>query len=282
MSLKKVKIVSDSTCDLPDEVIEALGIIVVPLKVYMDDETFTAGIDLTPEEFYEKMPKLKDTPSTNPPSPALFFEAYEDAADEAETIISIHISRLMSLTIESAKQARSMLPHMDIRVYDSLTTGASLGLIILKAAWAVNKGKNIDEVCAIIDEAIEKVVVLGFPSTLRYLVRGGRIGRARGLVGQLLGRVPILTVTEGETDSLATVPGREGAMDWIIEQMKVEGLDATSLVALTHGDMPDVTNQFKIRLEETFGCKPQYTGLVGPVVGAHLGPGSLFFTYMKK
>ncbi|MGC9777981.1 MAG: DegV family protein [Candidatus Heimdallarchaeota archaeon] len=280
--MQKVKIVTDSTCDLPDKIVEELAIIVVPLKVFMDDATFTAGIDLTAEEFYDKMPFLRDTPSTTPPSPALFFEAYEDAASEAETIVSIHISRRMSFTIESAEQARSMLPMMDIRIFDSFTTGASLGLVVLMAAWAVNEGLTMDEVCDIVKIAVEQVRVIGFPSTLKYLVKGGRIGRARGLVGRLLGRVPILTIAEGETSSLTTVPGAEGAMDWMIEHLKEEGLDSTSIIALTHGNMPNVAEVFRRRVEGTFGCRVQYIGLVGPVVGSHLGPGSLFFTYIKK
>ncbi len=280
--MQKVKIVSDSTCDLPEEIANEFGIIIVPLRVFMDEEVFTSGIDLSPEEFYNKLPLLKETPSTNPPSPAHFFSAYEDAADEAESIVSIHISRLMSETIIAAEQARNMLPHMDIRIYDSKTTGASLGLILVQAAKAANEGKSIDEVCMIVEEAIEKTRVVGFPSTLKYLVKGGRIGRARGLVGRLFGMVPILCVQEGETSSLATVQGRDAAIDWIINYLKEEGLNYSSLTAITHGNLIEVIDQFSSKLIQTFQCGIRFIGLVGPVVGAHLGPGSLYFAYMKK
>jgi len=280
--LQKVKIISDSTCDLPEGIAKELGIIIVPLKVFMDEEVFTSGIDLSSEEFYSKLPLLKDTPSTNPPSPAHFYSAYEDAADEVDCIISIHISRLMSETIIAAEQARNMLPHMNIRVYDSKTTGASLGLILIHAAKAANEGKTFDEVCVIVEDAIEKTRVVGFPSTLKYLVKGGRIGRARGLVGRLFGMIPILSVYEGETSSLATVQGRDAAIDWIINYLNEEGLDFSSLTALTHGNLLDVVDQFSMKLIQTFQCRLQFIGLIGPVVGAHLGPGSLYFAYMKK
>jgi len=280
--LQKVKVVSDSTCDIPEKLVEELGVIIVPLKVFMDEETFTSGIDLSSEAFYEKMPKLKDTPNTNPPSPALFYSGYEDAIDDAESIISIHISRLMSETIIAAEQARGMLPHIDIRVYDAMTTGASLGLVVIKAAQAAKEGKTIEEVSAIVEEAIVKVRVVGFASTLKYLVKGGRIGRARGLVGRLLGMLPILSVFEGETSSLGTAQGRENAINWIINHLKEEGLDSTSFTAITHGNMPEIAEEFGKKLIEEFQLKPEYIGLVGPVVGAHLGPGSLYFGYMKK
>ncbi|MBN1328537.1 MAG: DegV family protein [Candidatus Heimdallarchaeota archaeon] len=280
--MRKVKIVSDSTCDLPEDVAKELGIIIVPLKVFMDEEVFTSGVDLCSEEFYSKLPFLKDTPTTNPPSPAYFYSAYEDAANEVEKIISIHISRLMSETIIAAEQARNMLPHMDIRVYDSKTTGASLGLILIQAANAANEGKTIEEVCIIVEDAIEKTRVVGFPSTLKYLIKGGRIGRARGLVGRLFGMIPILSVYEGETSSLATVQGKDAAIDWIINYLNKEGIDCNSLLALTHGNMLDTANQFKMKLTQIFQCRLLFIGLIGPVVGAHLGPGSLYFAYMKK
>jgi len=280
--LPRIKIVTDSTCDLPDYLVKQLNIIVVPLKVYMDEEEFIAGIELSSEEFYKRMPKLKETPSTSPPSTMEFYQAYEEAADEADHIISIHISRLMSETIVSAENARMMLPSMDIRVFDSKTTGASLALVLIVASMAINEGRNIDEVCAITEEAISKVRVVGYASTLKYLIKGGRIGRARGLVGTLLNRIPILSVYEGETSSLSTVRGVDNAIDWIIEFLREEGLNADSIISLTHGDIPDVADIFRERVRKEFNCDTIFLGLIGPVVGAHLGPGALYFSYVKN
>ncbi|NHK32019.1 MAG: DegV family protein [Asgard group archaeon] len=278
----KIKVVTDSTCDIPDNLAKDLDIIVVPLHVYMDDEEFISGVNLDSVEFYEKLPKLKETPSTNPPSPAVFYEAYEDAINEAESVISIHISSKLSLTLIAAEQARNMLPHVDIRVFDSKTTGSSLALVVIEAVQAINDGKDIDEVNKIVESAINRTKVVGFPETLKYLVKGGRIGRARGLVGRLFGRLPILTVVEGETSSITTVQGTENAMDFLINHLKEEGLDESSMIALTHGNMPNIAEEFLRKIKENFGCEPQFVGLIGPVVGAHLGPGSLFFGYMKK
>jgi len=280
--LQRIKIITDSTCDLPQSIVTKYDVKVVPLNVYMDDEVFTAGIDLTSSQFYDKMPLLKDTPSTSPPSPAAFYEAYEDVSNDADSIISIHISRLMSETIIAAEQARNMLPHLDIRIFDSYTTGASLGLVILEAIRAIEEGRLIDDVCVEIENTIKNVRVIGFPNTLKYLIKGGRIGRARGLVGRLLGRIPILTVEEGEVSSLTTAQGIDGAMEWIVDFLKEEGLDSSSSIALTHGNLQSIADQFNGLIIETFACRPKYTGLVGPVVGAHLGPGSLFFAYIKK
>lgn len=280
--LAKIKVVTDSTCDIPNDLAKELDVIIVPLKVYMDDEEFTSGVDLNSEEFYERMPNLKDTPSTNPPSPAVFFEAYEDAIDEAESIVSIHISSKLSLTLEAAEQARNMLPHIDIRLFDSETTGSTLALLIILAVQAIKEGKTINEVSEIIKNAIKRVKVVGFPQTLKYLVKGGRIGRARGLVGRLFGRLPILTVTEGETSSVTTVQGTENAIIYLIDHLRQEGLNDKSLIALTHGNLSDVAEEILKKVKENFGCEPIFVGLVGPVVGAHLGPGSIFFSYVKN
>ena len=279
--LQKVAIVTDSTCDIPEKIIEDLGIIVVPLKVYMDEEVFTAGIDLTSKEFYEKMVTLKDTPSTEPPSFSTFYEAYEDTTDLAESIISLHISELMSETLRYAQEARKMLPHVDIRIYDAYTTGASLGLVVIKAAISAKEGKNMEEICVIVEEAIRNTRVIGIAETLKYLIKGGRIGRARGLIGTLLGMVPILNVYMGETSSVATTNGVDNAIAWIIQFLKEEGLNANSRVALTHGNNWELATKFTNLIKMEFKCQMQFIGLVGPVVGAHLGPGSLYFAYMK-
>ena len=280
--MQRIKLVTDSTCDLPDYLINQLGIIIVPLKVYMDEDEFVAGLELSSVEFYKRMPSLSDTPSTSPPTTMQFFEAYEEAANDADFIISIHISRLMSETIISAENARMMLPSLDIRIFDSQTTGASLALVLIIAALAINEGRNIDDICLIIKEAIEKVRVIGYASTLRYLVKGGRIGRARGLVGTLLGRVPILSIYKGETSSVATARGVENAVEWIVDFLREEGLDSDSIIALTHGNIPEVADVFRERIRKEFNCETIFLGLVGPVVGSHLGPGSLFFSYIKK
>jgi DegV family protein with EDD domain len=279
--LQKVAIVTDSTCDIPDEIIKNLGIIVVPLKVFMDEEVFTAGVDLTSEEFYKKMVTLKDTPSTEPPSFGTFYEAYEDTMDFADSIISLHISELMSETLRYAQEARKMLPHVDIRIYDAYTTGASLGLVVIKAAIAAKEGKNIEEICVLVEEAIRNTRVIGIAETLKYLIKGGRIGRARGLIGTLLGMVPILNVYMGETSSVATANGVDKAIAWIIEFLKEEGLNANSMVALTHGNNLQLATKFANLIQMEFKCQLQFIGLVGPVVGAHLGPGSLYFAYIK-
>lgn len=280
--MPKVSIVTDSTCDIPEELAKELGIIIVPLKVYMDEEEFTAGVNLNSEEFYRKMPDLKETPSTEPPSTLDFYQAYEDAAYDSNSILSIHISSLMSETIKSAENAKMMLPIIDIRIYDSKTTGASLGLIVLEAAWAANQGKEIEEIAQIVEYAIEKVKVIGYPSTLKYLIKGGRIGRARGLVGNLLNRIPILTVQEGETSSITTVQGREKAIEWMIDYLKKVGLTNTSIIALTHGDVPEEAAVLSMKIESEFGCTSQFIELIGPVVGSHLGPGSIYFSYLIK
>jgi len=151
----------------------------------------------------------------------------------------------------------------------------------MKAAIAAKEGKNIDEINVIVEEAIDNTRVVGIPETLKYLVKGGRIGRARGLIGNLLGLVPVLTVYMGETSSLTTVNGLDNAITWIIQFLKDEGLNANSMVSLTHGNDKQLGTKFSNLIRMEFKCEMQFTGLVGPVVGAHLGPGSIYFGYIK-
>jgi len=280
--LSKVRIITDSTCDLPLNLIRDFDIIVVPLKVRMGDEVFTPGKNLTPQIFYERIPTLKKTPETIPPSPASFFTAYEDATKDAETIFSIHISSLMSETLNSAQQAKSMLPFLDIRIFDARTTGAALGLVVLVAAEAAKAGKTPEEISSLISDAISRVNVIGFPRTLNYLIKGGRLGRAKGLIGKLLGRLPILTVKDGETASLATVQGEEKALQWLISFLEREKVDATTLLAITHGNILAIANNLKETLEAKFNCTPSFLEFIGPIVGAHLGPGALYIAYLRK
>lgn len=278
----KIKIITDSTCDLPENIVNAYNIKIVPLKIKMDEIEYTAGKDITSKTFYKMMTELQDIPITSPPTTKDFYETYENFADSFEHILSIHISKKMSETLLSAENARMMLPFVDIRLYDSLSTGSSLGLIIIEAAKAVQEGRPIEEISKIIEGSIKKVRVIGFASTLKYLIKGGRIGRARGLIGTLLGRIPILTIYEGETSSVATARGTDNAIEWIIDFLKKEKLNSNSIVSLTHGNIESIAEIFKKRLLNEFGCKVEFTGLVGPVVGSHLGPGSLFFSYLKE
>ncbi|MEA2070588.1 MAG: DegV family protein, partial [Asgard group archaeon] len=197
-----VKLVSDTTCDLPSKIVKDLDMEIVPLKVIMDGEEFTAGQELTSEEFYILLPTLNEIPTTSQPSPKKFFQVYTEIPDNYDLIISLHISRKMSGTLNSAEKAKKMLPSKPIEIFDSKNTGAALGLLLLEINERIKELETKNEIITQVDELIPQIKTIGYAGTLKYLIKGGRIGKAKGLIGKLLGTLPILKIENGEVDSV--------------------------------------------------------------------------------
>jgi DegV family protein with EDD domain len=280
--MSKVKIVTDCTADLPKKIVKDYDIAVVPLKVFIKGEPHVTT-ELSDAEFYELLPELDELPTTSQPSPKEFYSNYKELADEVEAIISIHISKKMSGTVASAKSAKKMLPDVDIRLYNSKNTSAGLGLIVLTAAKAAKEGKSVEEICQIVENAIKAVETIGFPVTLKYLEKGGRIGKAKGMLGRLLGRIPILKINkEGETTSVTTAKGKRNAVDWLINYLKEKKLDDSFIYSITHGNIESLAQLLQQRVKKELKVDIEYMNTLGPIIGTHLGPGSIFFAFVKK
>ncbi|MDX9872280.1 MAG: DegV family protein, partial [Clostridia bacterium] len=212
-----VKIVTDSTADLPAALRSAYDITVMPLKVIFKDEIYREGVDITIPAFFEKLAGTEQLPTTSQPSPAEFQEVYEELTADGSTVISMHISSKMSGTIQSAMLAKKNLPDRDIRVIDSGKVTMALGLGVLVGARAAQAGRSADEVEALVQEMFNhKIKIYFMVDTFENLQKGGRIGKAAALLGTLLNIKPILTVEDGLVAPFEKVRGKTKAVERLV------------------------------------------------------------------
>jgi len=266
-----VKIVTDSIGDVPSQAIEELGITIIPLYVHFGNESYRDGIDLTTEQFYDKLRHSEILPTTSVPPLGTFVEAYDRLAEETDEIAVITLSSKLSATYEAALQAmKQMKRKCRVEIIDSLTAIMGEGLIVIAAAKAANSGASLDEVINITHHNVKRADMRIAFDTLEYLKRGGRIGKAQAFLGSMLKVHPILSIKDGEVVPSARERSRAKATDYLynfatsfshIEEMAVE--DATT---------PDEVDKLVERLSSRFPKERIYRSKVSPVVGTHVGP----------
>lgn len=282
--MSRVQIVTDSTADLPPDMVSAYGIKIVPLRVLFEQDVYRDGVDLSLDEFYHR---LKTQPSsTSQPSPAEFVKVYRPLADQGASIISIHISAALSGTHQSALLAKSMLPEADIEVIDSRVTSIGLGLIALAAARAAADGKDKEEILLLIDWLLEHTRVYFMVDTLDYLQRGGRIGRASALLGTLLKIKPLLKLADGVVTPHERVRGRTKCLNRIADiagTFREQHGDLS--YAWLHGDAPALGDVLRDKLRDRLGHAAVFPSRAGAIIGTHVGPslvGTAFHPAYKK
>ncbi len=266
-----VKIVTDSLGDIPSDVVKELGITTIPITVIFGTETYRDGIDLTTEQFYDKLVKTKTFPTTAVPPLGDFVRIYDKLAEETDEILVITVCRKLSGTPEAALQAvKLMKKKCRVEVIDSQWIVMAEGLIVISAAKAAKAGANFDEVVKIAQNNIRRVDVRMAFDTLEYLQKGGRIGRAKAFLGSLLKVHPVLTLKEGEVHPVKQERSRARALDHLynfatsfsnIEELAVE--DATT---------PDEADRLVERLRSKLPKERIYRTKISPVIGAHVGP----------
>jgi DegV family protein with EDD domain len=269
-----VRIVTDSTSDLPQALLKEFNIKMVPLNVHFDSEVFKDQVELSPDEFFRRLPAATKVPSTSQPSPGEFMEAYKEVGKDGESIVSIHISQEMSGTYQSAVMAKNMLPDLDIEVIDSRFVSLGLGAIVFEAARAAQKGATKEEVVRLVKDLIPRVTVLFCVDTLHYLEKNGRIGKARSFLGTMLNIKPVLGVTDGVIVPVEKVRGKKKGLARLTEHVKKATKDVSAVnLIMMHGNAHD---EAAMLLEELKGSLPVVDGkivIIGSVVGVHAGPG---------
>lgn len=277
---KSVQIVTDSTADIPAELARQHGITVVPLKViFSDEEFYRDGIDLTTEQFFTRLEQLPA--STSQPSPAEFLEVYRPLAEQGLDIISVHISAALSGTVHSAQAARALLPDASIEVIDSKVTSVPLGMAALAAARAVEAGKDRAEVLELLNAILSSTGIYFMVDTLEYLQRGGRIGRAQGLLGTLLNIKPILMLKDGQVTPFDKVRGRAKGLERLAGVLDEAAKQGPVKYGITHGNTPELFAQLEEKLTARAGFGPDLSCRVGGVIGAHVGPSVIGFSFHR-
>lgn len=274
----KIKLVTDSTADIPKEVCLSLGIEVVPLKVHFGNDTYRDGISLHAEQFYELLTHSSTLPTTSQPSPIDFLETYKRINAEPDVqIISLHISADLSGTFQSAVLAKSMLNEkVDITTIDSRTASYALGGIVVAAAEAAQQGKSKEEILELIEKLIEQSQLYFLVDTLDFLQKGGRIGKAAALLGSLLKIKPILSVEEGQAVSVDKVRGQKAAVNRIIELFKQKEMANYKVkIMIAHANSLEAAENLGELMKSNFQITSLAYTTLGPVIGTHVGPGTV-------
>ncbi len=277
-----IAIVTDSTADLPRDLAEKLGITVVPLIVRFGMEEFKDGIDIDGDEFYRRLQAAADLPTTSQPPPGAFTEAYRTLAADHDGIVSVHVSGKLSQTINSAIQGAREVAENGVRI-ETIDTGLAtipLGLTVIEAAKSAASGATIDEVVAATKDAMGRATFYGMVDTLEYLVKGGRIGRAKGLIGGLLKVTPIITFEDGESAPVVSPRTRRRAIEKIKEL--TEEAAPFDQLAIYYSTEPEVVESLARDLAHLAPEDGVITSQIGAVVGTYAGPGSLGVGFIRK
>jgi len=275
-----VKIVTDSGADLPDQLAKEMGIAVVPVYVRFGEEVYRDRVSISEDEFYERLTHDPVHPSTTQPGPQDFLEAYQKLSSDADGIVSIHITGKLSGTCNSALMAKDMLEGgCPVEVVDSEMLSMSVGLTVIAAAEMAKAGESMDKIVEAAKQAIPKTYLFFLLDTLEYLKRGGRIGKAKALLGSILSVKPMLTMKDGELVPAGQARSRAKGMDKLFEYVKNAG-DIQDL-AVVYNTTPDEAQALAERIGSVFDREKIRIARVGPGLGAHGGPGAMLVSFRK-
>jgi fatty acid kinase fatty acid binding subunit len=276
-----VRIVTDSTCDLPSEIAAEYGIIVVPTCINVGERSYLDGVELTRPEFYERLASFSPFPTTAAPGIGVFLQAFEQAASEGATgIVSIHPPAELSSLYSVAELAAKEMRGLPIAVVDSRQVTLGMGSVVLTAARMAAAGYAAEEIASALPAAIRRTYVFGVLDTLEYLRRGGRASRIQANLGALLQIKPVFTMYDGQI-TLERVRTRSAAMARLVALVEELGPLETLAVAHTHapGRAAELTETGRQLFPDD---QPTMCVEVTPVLGVHFGPGAVGFLAVKR
>ena len=276
-----VRIVTDSTSDIDAELARELNITIVPLTVLFGHETFLDRVDITPDEFYRRLESGDVLPTTTQPSPGVFADVYRRLLSQGDEILVLVLSGKLSGTFQSAANAASMVGgERLIEVIDSRSTAMGLGLLSINAAQMAAKNQNLATIAAAIRNKIPNSHIVMLFDTLRYLAKGGRIGKAQGLVGSILQVKPVLTVKDGEVSPLARLRSVAAGTEYLYNF--ATGFHDIEEIAVEHATTPETADILSARLKAVFPNKKIYRSQVSPVLGTYMGPNVLSVSILSR
>ena len=278
-----IRIIADSTCYLPKEYIDKYNVSIVSLNVLLNGKSYRET-DLENDWFYKEMSKSPSIPTSSQPSIDDFYKAIESQVKEGHDIVGIFLSSDMSGTFSTSNLVKEMIlekyPNANIVMLDSRSNCMQAGYAILEAAKAAADNKSLDEVVSIAKSVIENSKFIFVPDTLDYLKKGGRIGGAAALFGSLLQIKPILTVTDGKTTVLTKVRTKKKAIDKIIDTVMEQNLKSPIKGLIVHHiNCESEGQELANKLQDKLGISNIKIQSIGPIIGLHVGPGSIGVAY---
>jgi DegV family protein with EDD domain len=275
-----VKIVTDTLSDITGDLAGELGLTVVPLYVRFGEEIYKDRVEITSEDFYRRLVHESVLPSTTQPTPNDFIEVYNSLAKETDEILVIVVSSKLSGTYQSATQAKEMVKgKCRIEIVDSLSVAMGQGLIVIAAVKAVQDGASLDDVAELARKAVSRSHLIAYFDTLKYLAKGGRIGKAQGLLGSMLSVKPILTVRDGEMAPLTRVRSLSAGMDYLYST--VAGYSNIEGLAVEHCTTPADADMLVERLASIYPKERIYRSVISPVIGTYSGPNAIAVTILE-
>jgi len=272
--MTKIAIVTDSTAYLPKAFIESNNIKVVPLKIHWDGDDFEDGASITPAEFYERLEKSLTIPTTSQPTAEEFLRIFEELTPHCDGIVVPLISSGISGTVNSAQIAVSMFSKVPVEIIDSGFTGAGLALIIKAIAQDISEGKSLMQVKYHAEEIIQRMSLFFVVDTLKYLHKGGRIGGASRYLGTVLSIKPILFL-DGTIDALEKVRTKRKAIERLIDLVVEKAAGKPAWVGVMHANSLEEAKILQGYLQLQINCKEIEIYEISPVIGTHVGPGTL-------
>jgi DegV family protein with EDD domain len=278
--MNKVIILTDSTAYVPQEYIESLPIQVIPLTVIWDGKSYRDGIDMRPEDFYTRLARSNTLPTTSQVSVAAFQEQFKKLLDEGYQILTLPISSGISGSVFSAFQAKESFKNEPIEVIDTKLVSMALTFQVITAARAAKEGASLEECKALAIKAYDHIGVYFTVENLKYLYMGGRIGGARHLFGTALRIKPILAIRDGKIDAVKSVITSNKAIEAMVDLVKKDIYGKTPVrISVFHANVPDQAQALLDRLTKELHPVDSILSWVSPVVGSHVGPGTISIAY---
>jgi len=284
--MAKVMIVTDSTSNIPEELMNGHQVKVLPLQVIWNGQILRDGVDIQPAEFYERLSVEKNMPSTSQATPEEFKQAYSELLDSGYDILSIHISSKLSGTLDSAIQAKREFKGANIELVDSLSTSMALGFQVMSAARMAKMGATLDECKAVAEKAIKHTGVYFAVNTLEFLHRGGRIGGAAAFMGQLLNLKPLLELRNGKIEAVEKVRTLSKTIDRLLDlvEARLDKEKGPVRLCAIHANAPAEAEELLARAVKRIPStlvSDAVISTVSPVLGTHTGPGALGLAFMS-
>lgn len=277
-----IHIISDSTSDIPQEMLKDLPISIIPLYITLNGKGYRDNVDLTRHEFYAQLPDSDPYPTTATPSPQQFLEIFNAAADQgAEAVFSIHISRSLSATIGAAEKAAEEFSRIPVHVIDSGNLSMAEGLIVISAALAAKEGKTEREVLALIESLIKRTYAYAKLETIDYLLRGGRMNAIQHSIVSILGIKPILKMNN-HISKMEIASTKNKALQRVLNK-GLEVAPKAEMIGITHANVPDQVKMIIDELKKAYPNMPEpLVSDVTPALGVHVGPGALCLNWIES
>lgn len=279
---EKIAIMTDSTSDIPREILEQYDIKVVPLRIIYSDGEYRDQVDITSKEIYERLPE--EVPSTSLPAPGDVLQLFEQIKQEGFThVLAIHLSSGLSGTGQLIANLAEQVEDLAVKVVDSKSISLGLGCTVIEAAHRLRENVSFEALCTHVQETLGRVRVYFVLETLEYLKKGGRIGKVAGTLGQVLNLKPIITVNEeGIYTTYAKVRGRKQSLERLVKVAKEHLAKPMHKIAVCHGAALAEAQAFLERIKTAGASGDILVGQVSPVIGVHTGPGTLGFVVYQN